>query len=455
MPESMSARLFRGLFPYAEKRVARRLCRLGLWRKLANYLWVEFLIGRGSVRMWGGKPYWLTVDPTNFCQLHCPFCPTGANRGVRGKSSMSLEHFKKFLNRVGPCVIHMDMMNWGESLLNKNLPDMIAHAKRYGIEVKLDANFNDVSEETVERLVLSGLDVLSVSIDGISQETYGRYRVGGKLDRVLANLEVLVRKRRELGRATPHIIWQFLVFRHNEHEAGGVESFARARGVDQVSFVAPFLPNEPGYLSEWSARAPNFRLYPLPEKEPTPEEMERAKNSVHVKQVPSAEAFHARRFQSRHLLNWIYLSGLLTQARGLESGMREIWRRMRAAISQAKASAAGLDTAPFSGAKGGARAICKWPWAGMAVNPNGSVSPCCSIESESDDFGSAFAQGWGMLWNGPKYRASRRHVRRYVKNRRGVLPHADHVCERCTAIGYANFKFPIQWTKDAPEGKSA
>jgi len=451
----MSARLVRGLFPHAEAAVARRLRRLGLWRKLANYLWVEFLIGRGSARMWGGKPYWLTIDPTNFCQLHCPFCPTGANRGVRGKSSMSLEHFKKFLDLVGPCVIHMDMMNWGESLLNKSLPDMIAHAKRYGIEVRLDANFNDVSEETIEKLILSGLDVLSVSIDGISQETYGRYRVGGNLDRVLANLEALTRRRRELGRTTPHIIWQFLVFRHNEHEAGAVEAFAHARGVDQVSFVAPFLPNEPGYLWEWSARSPNFRLYPLPEKEPAPREMERARDSVHVKKNPSSEAFHARRFQARHLLSWPYVSGALAQARGLEGVAAALWRRAGEVVSQARASGTGLDAAPFSGAKGGVRAVCKWPWAGMAVNPNGSVSPCCSIESESDDFGNAFTRGWGRLWNGPKYRASRRHVRRYVQNRRGVLPHSDHACERCTAIGYANFKFPISWTKDAPERKSA
>ena len=452
----MSARLFGLLFPYAEPPVARRLRRLGLWRKLANYLWVEFLIGRGSVRMWGGKPYWLTVDPTNFCQLHCPFCPTGANRGVRTKSSMSLEHFKKFLDRVGPCVIHMDMMNWGESLLNKNLPDMIAHAKRYGIEVKLDANFNDVSEETIESLILSGLDVLSISIDGISQETYGKYRVGGRFEKVLANLEVLTRKRRELGRSAPHIIWQFLVFRHNEHEVGAVESFARARGVDQVSLVAPFLPNEPGYLWGWSARNPNFRLYPLPEKEPAAQELARAAGGAHVKNTLSSEAFHARRFQTRQLLSLPYLSGLPAQARGLEGGKTALLRRVRDAVSFAGAAGAGLDAAPFSRARGGAaRAVCKWPWAGMAVNPNGSVSPCCSIESEADDFGNAFERVWTGLWNGKKYRTSRRHVRRYVQNKRGVLAHSDHACERCTAIGYANFKFPITWLKDAPGSKNA
>ncbi|HXT01913.1 MAG TPA: radical SAM protein, partial [Elusimicrobiota bacterium] len=108
--------------PHAERDVSARLWREGRRRKLLNYLWVEFLLARGSARLWGGKPYWLTVDPTNFCQLHCPFCPTGANRGVRTKSEMTLEHFELLMERLGPTLVHVDMINWGESLLHKRLP---------------------------------------------------------------------------------------------------------------------------------------------------------------------------------------------------------------------------------------------------------------------------------------------------------------------------------------------
>ncbi|MHB2026032.1 MAG: radical SAM/SPASM domain-containing protein [Elusimicrobiota bacterium] len=438
----MARKIARRLWPYAEWSVARALWRGRMHRKLANYLWVEFLMGRGSVRMWGGVPYWLTVDPTNFCQLHCPFCPTGANRGVRSKASMNFEHFKAFIDRVGPYVIHMDMMNWGESLLNKRLPDMIAHAKRYGIEIKLDANFNDISRDAIEKLVRSGLDILSVSIDGISQETYGKYRVGGRLEKVLENLRALVSARAELGSPTPRIVWQFLVFRHNEHEAPLVENFAKSRGADQVSLVSPFLPNEPGYLWEWSARNPRYRLYDLPGQEPPAKDVERARNSDHVKKTPSSRAFRAERFSPASLVGRRYIASLWAQCRR-PADIAFAMSRLIEAVREARARRLSGGTIPFSSSAAAKPRICKWPWAGMAINPDGGVSPCCSVEDEADDFGDAFKGRWSGLWNGASYRRSRRHVRRYAAGREAVIPGSEHVCERCTAIGYADFKFPI------------
>jgi MoaA/NifB/PqqE/SkfB family radical SAM enzyme len=426
------------LAPHAEAGVLRRLSERRQWRKLANYLWVESLMARGSKRLWGGKPYWLTIDPTNFCQLQCPFCPTGANRGVRDKANMTLEHFTRFMERVGPAAIHVDFMNWGESLLNKQLPEMVACAKSHGAEVKLDANFNDVSEETIERLILSKVDVLSLSIDGLTQETYERYRKGGRLDKVLANLELLTRKRKELRSDTPRIVWQFLVFRHNEHEAPRAEAFAKARGADQVSLVAPFLPNEPGYLWHWSARSPEYQMYKLPEEKPSQAELARVASDPHAKKTPSALAFHARRFTPSQVLSARAFWSSMKEVRSLAQAKRALSR-----LAQAASAARRKGSIPFQIAA--ERPICKWPWAGMALNPNGSVSPCCSVEDQSDDFGDVFTRGWSSLWNGKNYRRARAHVARTLKGKAGPVADSDHVCERCTAIGYANFRFPPGW----------
>lgn len=426
------------LIPHAERGVIERLWREKRWRKLANYVWVEFLLARGSRFMWGGRPYWLTIDPTNFCQLQCPFCPTGANRGVRDKASMTLQHFERFMERVGPTAIHVDFMNWGESLLNKNLPEMIACAKRHGAEVKLDANFNDVSPETIERVILSKLDVLSLSIDGLEQDTYARYRKGGDLAKVLANLGALVRKRAELRSAGPRIVWQFLVFRHNEHEVPRVEAFAKERGVDQVSLVSPFLPNEPGYLWQWSARAPEYRMYDLPKEAPPEGELARVAADPHAKKTAATLSLRARRFRAGQLLRPSAIWASLSEARGLDELKRAVARLASAASAARRAGAV-----PFR--KAAERPICKWPWAGMALNPDGSASPCCSVEDQGDDFGDAFKSRWGALWNGPKYRAARAHVARAARGQAAPIADSDHVCERCTAIGYANFRLPPGW----------
>jgi len=424
--------------PHAERDVSARLWREGRRRKLLNYLWVEFLLARGSARLWGGKPYWLTVDPTNFCQLHCPFCPTGANRGVRTKSEMTLEHFELLMERLGPTLVHVDMINWGESLLHKRLPEMIACAKSHGAFVKLDANLNDMPPGTPERLVRSGLDLLSVSIDGLTQETYEKYRVGGNLEKVLANLRELLAKRAELGSATPRVRWQFLVFKHNEHEADRVAEFARAVGVDRADVTPASLPDEPGYLWEWLPRAPRFQRYALPAAEPPAAETARARESAHVKKTSSSLAFHARRHGAASMLGW---RALLADAARVRSPGDALFVLHRWRDLAREAARGGKTLSPSSGAPEASR-LCKWPWAGVAVNPNGSVSPCCSIESEQDDLGNVFAQRWDALWNGRAYRAARRHVRRFSLGRASVRPGSDHVCERCTIIGRANFQFP-------------
>ena len=407
--------------------MVERLWERKQYRKWANYLLVEYQMGRGHGLMLG-RPYWLAVDPTNFCQLQCPFCPTGAGRGVRDKAVLTLAHFERFLDRVGPYVVHIDMMNWGEPTLNKELPGMISAAKRHGIEVKVDSNLNDLSEAMAEGLVRSGLDVLSVSIDGASQETYEKYRVNGKLDSVLDNVRRMVKKKKELGSQTPLLIWQFLVFKHNEHEVELAQKMALELGMDEGYAAPAFLPDESRIRAAWLPNGKDFRFYAPPEgavpAADDPLEVVRIQDTVPMR------SYRTRRFREEQLSSPGHLLG---------HRRADVWSRAWSALRRSPDSNGAA--APFSGAP--PQPICKWPWAGMTVNPNGSVSPCCSVEDQADDFGNIFDGWFGALWNGSKYRRSRRHVSRYVRGKTPIQPGSEHVCERCTAIGYANFRFRI------------
>ena len=431
-------RVARWALPYAELRIVRRLWGEGRYRKLFNYLWVQWLMGRGAARTWGGHPYWLTLDPSNFCQLHCPFCPTGANKGTRTKSQMNFDHYEKFMNQVGPYVIRMEFMNWGESLFNRRLPDMIAVAKRHGIRTELHENFNNVPDRMIEGLVQSGLDILSVSVDGLTQETYEIYRKGGNLGRVLSNLDALVKKRAELGSATPHIAWQFLVFRHNEHEVDQVEEFARARGADEIRTKAAYLPTDGEYMSAWMPRDPRFQLYEPPddmsqwEGKPLP---------IPNKDIRSSVALRTRRFNASQIFRWSYLRELVGMVERPGDALRVAGTLARATRSSLGRSARVEGRAVLREKPGDTPGFCEWPWAGMTVNPEGSVSPCCALEDQADDFGNVFERRWGALWNGHEYREARHHVARFRRGKVGIQANADNACVRCTMIG--NIKFEL------------
>lgn len=80
----------------------------------------------------------------------------------------------------------------------------------------------------------SGLDRLIISIDGTTQDTYEQYRIGGNLEKVLEGTRNIIKWKRELKSATPHVIFQFLVVKPNEHQIEDVKKLALEMGVDEV-----------------------------------------------------------------------------------------------------------------------------------------------------------------------------------------------------------------------------
>ncbi len=69
--------------------------------KVLNALHCEWEVLRREVRP-RSRPYVAVVDVANFCNLRCPYCPTGAQRNSgRPKTHIQLEHVQKLLDEVG------------------------------------------------------------------------------------------------------------------------------------------------------------------------------------------------------------------------------------------------------------------------------------------------------------------------------------------------------------------
>ena len=71
------------------------------------------------------------------------------------------------------------------------------------------------------------LDEIIVSLDGVDQETYAKYRVGGQIERVFDGVRRLVAAKQQLGAQTPLINLQFIVMKHNEHDCIGMRHVMR------------------------------------------------------------------------------------------------------------------------------------------------------------------------------------------------------------------------------------
>ena len=75
-----------------------------------------------------------------------------------------------------------------------------------------------------------------VAVDGVDQETYGTYRIGGKMDLVLENIKRLVENKKKFGMTTPLINMRMVVMRHNQQQVDEFCTLAKSLGVDIVSF---------------------------------------------------------------------------------------------------------------------------------------------------------------------------------------------------------------------------
>jgi|SRR5208337_908022 len=206
-------------------------------KRAVNYLAVEIQYRLSSSYVFG-RPYVLIIDTVNICNLRCPLCPTGLNMPGRPKGKMTLDLYKKILDQLGDYALSVVLHNWGEPLLNRDIFRMVEYAKGLAIKTVLSSNLNAFGEEDAAALVGSGLDELIVSLDGATEETYNEYRRGGNFDHVVRNLNLLVRKKKELGSARPKIVWQFLVFKHNAHEVSQAKALARNIGVDSIDIFS-------------------------------------------------------------------------------------------------------------------------------------------------------------------------------------------------------------------------
>lgn len=320
-----------------------------------------------------GYPTHLVADITNRCNLQCPLCPTGTGVPGRKKGMMPFPTFKKIIDEIGKYLISIDLFNWGEPLLNKDIYEMITYAHERNIVTSVSTNFQYFSEESAGKMISSGLDILILSIDGASQESYEKYRIGGNFQKVIENISILVEKKRERKCNHPYIAWQFLVMKHNEHEVEAAKKIAGELGVDNIMIDPAYFPVATREEAmKWLPEDSRYHRYNLEELEKKWQAMERRQETERQRDLPQKYDKH-------------------------NGGQQDLKRRIN----------------------------CTWLWTQTTINWDGSVSPCCAIYDPCEDFGDISSTSLKEIWNNEKYRESRRF------SSTGEIGNTVTICMRC------------------------
>lgn len=144
--------------------------------------------------------------------------------------------FEKVINELAPSLSYLLFYFQGEPYLNPKFLDQVAYAASKNIYTATSTNAHYLNDQNAKETVESGLDRLIISIDGTTQDTFEQYRVGGSLQKVIEGTKNVVKWKKQLNSKTPHIIFQYLVVKPNEHQLDDVKSLANELEVDEVAF---------------------------------------------------------------------------------------------------------------------------------------------------------------------------------------------------------------------------
>jgi MoaA/NifB/PqqE/SkfB family radical SAM enzyme len=194
------------------------------------------------------------LEPTVLCNLSCYRAVCSRESGIlktRTRHQFPFDEFQELIREVGKNLIRLDFFNYGDPFVHPRAVDMVEYIKGEYPHIYLYTSTNGLmlDQDKIERLVASGLDEITFSVDGPDQETYVQYRRQGDFSKVLDIMARFVMARNKLGREVPFINWRYILFKWNDtrNKMDKARKLARRIGVDRLTWEITDHP--PGGMS--------------------------------------------------------------------------------------------------------------------------------------------------------------------------------------------------------------
>ena len=183
-----------------------------------------FLRGYHSMTVF---PSSLFIEVTNYCNLKCPMC--ARKYLTRRLMHMNFLLFKKLINEISffdsqGLLKLVGLHAFGEPLLHPRFLDMLKYASEKlsrvcqnhdklnpttsGLGFSTNAVF--LTPEKATGILHSNATIIGLSLDGATKKSYERMRKGSSFEKVIQNIEYLLREKRSLGKKYPFLAIQII-----------------------------------------------------------------------------------------------------------------------------------------------------------------------------------------------------------------------------------------------------
>ena len=210
----------------------------------------------------GAMPSRLYIECTAACNISCHQACCAPETGItrtRQAGMLDFDLFRRVVDEVGASLVRIDFFNYGEAFLHKRAVEMCEYIKtRFpGIYLYTSTNGLALTEEQARRLVHSGIDEVTFSIDGATPESYVKYRQRGRFDLAIATLGAMADEKQRARSDVPFLNWRYILFKWNDSDAemALARQLAQRIGVDRLcweltdhpedSYSRRFIPGSP------------------------------------------------------------------------------------------------------------------------------------------------------------------------------------------------------------------
>ncbi|MCJ7443180.1 MAG: radical SAM protein [Methanotrichaceae archaeon] len=160
----------------------------------------------------------IRLEIISYCNLRCPSCPVPTWIKVEKHPRLDrlpIDVIREILIDTRDSLKQIWLYNYWEPFLDKRFLDILRLARELVPQAYLYTHTNGtiMPDGWIEQIVRDDLlDGISFSIDGASQESYSRYRVGGRFDIAFNNMLYFSENKRRLTRTRPDITLSRILF---------------------------------------------------------------------------------------------------------------------------------------------------------------------------------------------------------------------------------------------------
>lgn len=201
------------------------------------------------------------IELTTRCPLKCKMC---IREGIKDwhNSDMDTDNFKRlipYLKGVETVVLE----GWGESLLHKNLIEIIRGAKAAGPQVGFVTSGRVLNREYISDIISTGIDFIGFSLSGATPVTHDSIRINSDLKSLIRHIQTFnqIKRNKKIKNPKLHIV--YLMLKDNISEIPALLKLAKDIGIEEVVLI-----NLNHITNEWQEKQRVFRCIPLTHPSP-------------------------------------------------------------------------------------------------------------------------------------------------------------------------------------------